>query len=890
MRRADRGTRLLAVFSRLRFAWSRRRVDEDTKREIDAHLDLLAEKYTKSGMTPEEAYRAARQQFGNVTVVREEIHQMNGITWVDSLARDLAYALRQVRRSPGFSAIVIAVLGLGIGGTTAVFSVVDAVLLAPLPYEQPGQLVRLYMQEPDNPSNRVAGMAATRFQTLRERAASFDGLAATRSDGSLTGLDLFRDGAAQRLQVLRVTSDYFRTLRSVPFRGPGFGPDDESGTRRVVLSDALWRSRFNGDPSVIGTSVLLSGELYEIAGVASPGFQDPIAGAVDVWLPHKLRGDRDTQLSTVFGRMHASASHAQVNEELRSLSQTMEPSEDDRRVATRIVAVALHEDVVASSRDFVQLLLIAVGLVLLVACVNVANLVLVRATGRVQEFSVRAALGCGRGRLMRQLLVETLVLAALGGAVGLVLATVGVKVLQMLGRDALPRVEAIGFDPIVLLFAAVVTMATALASGLMPAVQLTRSDPNRALAQQSRSGTHSRSNTRLRSGLAAAQLALALALLAGAGVLSVSFYRLMNVDLGFRTHRALTFDVNLPSVRYGDAARRAQFQEDLAERLAAIPGVTKAGGTSRLPATGSFHPWPFYIETGPLAGTRVPQPDPEHRTVSGEFFEALAIPVLAGRTFDERDDVRAPMRVVVSANLARLAFPGMPFENVVGQRIAVLQRRSTREIIGVVGDVAMDAYGKPTSAVYSAHRQFAGSRNWALTHVVATNVAPEKILPAVRAVVAAIDPELAMHRTAVMSEVVGRGTSRERFALVLIGAFAAVALTLAAIGLYGVIAHVVRQRTPEIGIRIALGASAAQVRALVLRQAVVVLSVGVVTGIGGALVLGRWLSSLLFETSPWDARVVAATVGLLTITGLLAAWLPATRASQMDARAAIQEG
>jgi predicted permease len=434
----------------------------------------------------------------------------------------------------------------------------------------------------------------------------------------------------------------------------------------------------------------------------------------------------------------------------------------------------------------------------------------------------------------------------------------------------------------------------------LPALRLARSDPNRALVQQSRSATASRRQGRLRSGLAAAQLALALALLSGAGVLSMSFHKLMKVDLGFRVDGVLTFEVNLPGVRYAEAGRRALFQEQLASRMAAIPGVTAVGGTSRLPTTGSFHPWPLYIETGPLAGTRVTlgsrpsrvdsQPDPEHRTVSGDFFEALAIPVLAGRTFDERDDVRAPMRAVVSANLARAAFPGMTFDRVIGQRIAVLGRRNTREIIGVVGDATIDVYGEPTAAVYSAHRQFAGNRNWVLTQVVATDLRPESVLPAVRAVVADIDPQLVVHRVAAMNEIVGRGASRERFALVLIGAFAAVSLSLAAIGLYGLLAYMVRQRTPEIGIRIALGASAARVRGLVFRQAALVLSVGVVAGIAMALVLGRWLSSLLFQTSPSDPRVVFAMAVLLILTGLIAAWLPARRASRMDARIAIQEG
>jgi putative ABC transport system permease protein len=810
--------------------------------------------------------------------------------------QDLRYALRQLRRSPAFSAVVISTLALGIGGTTAVATVAHAVLLAPLPYAQAGQLVRLYQEEPGNPATR-GGVSAPHFRTLRDQTASFADVGARYFREDL-GLDLSKDGDGQRLRTLLVTSDYFRTLRAAPFIGPGFQPDDEAGepgndrtgARRVVLSDAVWRARFNADQSIVGTFIRLSAEPFEVAGIAPAGFEDPVVGAVDAWVPYNLTRDTITEnySLTVVGRLRAGTSVTQALAELAVLSQSMKERWPEVK-ASSIVAVPLQADVVAPSRNLLQLLLVAVGLVLLVACVNVANLMLVRATGRAPEFAIRTALGSGRGRLARQLLVEALVLAGFGGVAGLALATIGVSVLKRLGRDALPRIDSIGFDPLVLVFAVVVTVATALACGVMPALRLARTDPSRALARQSRSATGSRWQGRLRTGLAAAQLALALALLTGAGVLSASFYQLMNIDLGFRVDGVLTFDVNLPGVRYG-AERRAAFQEDLARQLAAIPGVIAAGGTSRLPATGSFHPWPLHIDTGPLAGTRVPEPpEPQHRTVSGEFFKALSMPVLAGRTFDDRDDASAPMRAVVSADLARIAFPGMPLESVVGQRIAVLGRKNRREIIGVVGDVKIDVYGKPSAAVYSAHRQFAGNRNWMLTHVVATNGPAESIIPAIRAVVAGMDPELVVHRAAAMADVVGRGTSRERFALVLMGAFAGVALTLAAIGLYGVLAYVVRQRTPEIGIRIALGATAAHIRLSILRQAGLALGAGLVAGTAGALVLGRWLTTLAFGISPSDPRIVVAAAALLTLTGLIAAWLPARRAARVEPRDAMNE-
>ena len=813
-----------------------------------------------------------------------------------AVEQDLRYAVRQARRSPGFSAVVIATLAVGIGGATAVFNVAHAVLLAPLPYSEPGQLVRLYQQEPGNPSTR-RGVSAPHFRVLRDESASFEAVAARyiRED---MGLDIANGGNPQRLRVLLVTSDYFRTLRSERFVGPGFQVDDEAGepgddrtgARRVVLSDRVWRARFDGDPSILGKTIRLSAEPYEVAGIAPEGFEDPLVGAVDAWLPYNLARDTLTEnySLTVIGRLRTGVSAKQALGELAALSQAMKQRWPEVG-ASSVVALPLQEDVSAPSRGLLQLLIVAVGLVLMVACVNVANLVLVRATGRAQEFAVRRALGSGRGRIARQLMVENLVLAGCGGIAGLALAWSAVRVLQSFGRDALPRADGIGLNLTVLLFAILVTMGVALFCGVTPALRSAGSDPGHALTLQSRSATGSRRQARLRSGLAAAQLALALALVVGAGVLSVSFYQLMKVDMGFRVERVLTFDVNLPGARY-DADRRASFHEELAERLATIPGVAAAGGTSRLPGTGSLNTWPVLIETGPLAGTRVMQPElREHRTVSGGFFEALAIPVLAGRTFDDRDDALAPMRAVISANLARAAFPGLPLDQVIGQRIGVLTRRSSREIIGVVGDVTIDVYGRRSAAVYSAHRQFAGNRNWALTQVVSSAGPPQRILPDVRAIVASMDPELVVYRPAAMTEVVGRGASRERLALILMVMFAAVSLTLAALGLYGVLAYAVRQRTPEIGIRMALGATGGQVHLMVLRQAGLLILAGLAAGTAGALMLGRWLRSLVFAVSPSDPGILLGAVVLLTMTGLVAAWLPARRASRVAPRTAMQE-
>jgi len=855
---------------------------------MDAHLDLLAERYVRAGMTPDDARAAARRQFGNATLVREEVYVMNGISWLDGVTQDLRYAVRQFRRNPGFAAIVVATLALGIGGTTAVFSVVQAVLLAPLPYEQPGQLVRFYQQDPDKPHTRSV-LAATHFTWLRDRTSSFESVAALFTY-SETGRDFVKDGQGQRLRVLRVTSDYFLTLRAGSLRGPGFDRTDDTGTRRVVLSDRLWRTLFASDPSIVGASLQLSGEPFEVVGIAPADFEDPIAGAVDAWSPYNLTQDtyEENYSLTAIGRLRPGVALEQARAELDALSPSMKERWPAAGLSS-LLAVPLQEDLVAPARAPLHLLLAAVALVLLVACVNVANLVLVRATGRVHEFAIRAALGSGSRRLARQLLVESAVLGSLGGLCGLALASVGVAVLQNLGREALPRLDAVAFDPMVLGFALAVTMATTVAFGVAPILHLGRVSPNHALRQQSRSATGTRRQGWLRSGLATAQLALALTLLVGAGVLLASFYRLQQVDLGFRVERVLTFDVNLPTVRY-DAARRAIVQEDLARALQTIPGVTAAGGISRLPATGGFHMWNTYVRSGPRAGMAVSQGNGfniQQRTISGNIFAAFGIPVLAGRTFDERDTASEPPRAVVSANFARQAFPGMPFDGVIGQQIAAAGQQLG--IIGVVDDVTLDPYGAPTLVVYHAHRQYASNRNWTLTQVVATELPPMQVLAAVRAKVAALDPELVVHRPMPLTDIIGRGTSRERFALVLMGAFASVALLLAALGLYGVLAYNVRQRTQEIGIRIALGASAAQIRALVLRQAVIVLCIGLLAGLTGAVLLGRWLTTLVFQISPWDPRIFLTTATLLAVTGLIAAWLPARRAAHITPTIAMQD-
>ena len=835
----------------------------------------------------------ARSSDGSVTlwlqVLGDLIFHAPKEHW-NEVKQDLGYAVRQLRRSPGFSAAVVATLALGIGGTTAVFSVVEAVLLASLPYEASEQLVRFYQEEPAVASSRTR-VTGPHFKAIRDRATTFEDVAAFQETN---GADMVANNQVQRLRLLQVTSGYFRTLRVNPQRGRGFESADETGAHYVILSDAMWRIRFGSDPSSIGATVQLSAEPYVVVGIAPPGFQDPIVGDVDAWVPYDLarNNNEENYTLTAFGRLRNGARLEQAQGEIAALTRGLASQWPGVRASTLVVH-RLKEDLVAPSRRTLQVLLIAVSLVLLVACVNVANIFLVRATARSREFAIRTALGSGSARIVRQLLLESLVLAAVGGLLGLGLSAWGVRTLRALGHDAIPRLAEVGFDATVLAFATLLTVGTAVGVGMMAAIRFAHIEPSQALGAQSRSATGTRGHARVRSALAAAQLALALTLLSAAAVLMVSFQRLQGKDLGFRIERVLTFEVSLPSARY-NGSRRANFQEELARRLESIPGVTRAGGTSHLPAIGTRHAWPVRVDSGPLAGT-VPRiltggtdQQAENRVVSGQYFAALDIPVVAGRTFSAEDTADVQSRAIVSADFARQAFPGVSPANVVGQQIAIFSQKSS--IIGVVGDVALDPYGAAGATVYRPHAQNAEFMNWTLTQVVATTLPPEGILAAVRTEVAALDPELVVYRVAPMTERVGRGVSRERFAFVLMGAFAVVAVMLAALGLYSVLAYAVRQRTREIGIRIALGATAADVRALVFRQAAMVVGIGLVVGIAGAAGLGRVLASLLFETSPSNVRVLMATAALLMGVASLAAWLPARRAARIEPRVAIQEG
>ena len=784
--------------------------------------------------------------------------------------------------------VAILTIAIGVGATSAIASAVDAALIQPLPYQQPGQLVRLYQADTVHPGDRNF-VTPVHYLAFRSRLSSFSAVAAVATY-SEAGADIGTGESARRIRVLPVSSDYFDVTRVAPLLGRGFRPeeDDEVGTV-VILSFELWQHQYDGNPNIVGRVIDMNGAPQTVIGVMPRGYRDPVVGSVDAWTPVDLRAGKDpsnidNHYLSVIGRLRPTIPMARAQAELDLLMASIVREYSH---ASRVRSVArlypLKDDIVGGATRSYMLMLGAALLVLVLVCVNVANLLLVRGSERARELAVRSALGASRSRIVRQMLLESVALALVGGAAGLLVARGTMAVILAIGAGSMPRIESTHVDAHLLIIALVLSTVSAIGFGLGPALRMARSEPREVLQEQGRSFTGGRRQMRMRQWLVVAQVALAFVLLVGAGVLLASFSRLRDLDLGVRTDHVLTYELHLPEARY-DSTARARLYEEIAARTEALPGVRAAGGVSKLPATGQYHEWGVQALTGPLANTqREGNVGGQNRVVSGDYFKAVGIPIVDGRVFDAHDDNKAPDRVVVSRRLAEQLFPGV---RAVGQRLNTGNHDS--EIIGVVGDVAVDAEGRIEPYVYHAHRQFAGDRNWALIQTVLTAGDPSALQNALRQTVASLDPQLVMYKPVALNDAIGRGESQRRFTMQMLTAFAAVALALAALGLFGVLSYGVRLRTREFGIRMALGAEAASVRGLVLREAFTVTALGVALGIGGAVALSRVIASAAFQTAPLDPWVLASVVAFIATVAAVAAYLPAYRATTVDPRTALQ--
>jgi predicted permease len=806
---------------------------------------------------------------------------------MEGFGKDVRFALRMLRRTPGVSAAAIVALALGIGANTAIFSVVDGVLLRPLPYHDSRALVVLNGNFPEQGLVHIP-VSVPELQDVQKQSrllASVGGY--TLGDSNLSG----GVGAPERVCAGAASSSLFPTLGVQPALGRNFTDDEQLvGHNKVaILADGLWRQRFGGDPAIVGKTLQLDGETFQVVGVLPRGFQ--IREPCDIWSPLASNDPaltRGAHFLGVVGRLRAGVTPAQLDAELGALSTRLtEQYPNNYRSGTWFLQERpMLDDVVGDARPPLLLLLAAVAFVLLIACANVANLTLARAAARNREMALRTALGAARGRLIRQMLTEAVLLSAMGGLLGLGLAVWGVDGMVALSPDALPRATEIALDGRVLAFSMGLSLLTGVAFGLMPALSASRPDLTASLKDGSRGATGTRG--RLRQTLVVAEIALSLVLLVGTGLMARSFVAVRRVDPGFRPDHVLTISVSLPSVTRSneEKARWVSYYRRATERLAQLPGVQAVGAANLLPLDNNSSDYSFTIENYvPRSPGDVP--DNELREVAGDYFAALGVPLVRGRLFGPSDDQNAPRVVVINEAMARRYWPNA---DPIGRRLRTNRRSETPEwatVVGIVGNIHHFGLDQPVKPeMYFPHAQMRNSSGLSL--IIRTVGEPLQEAGAARAALAEIDPLQPVFDVRTLNDLVARSIEGRRFALLLMLIFAGVALLLAAVGIYGVMSYTVAQRTQEIGIRVALGATPASVLAMVLRDGLRLVVLGLGLGVAGALALTRLVSSLLYGVSATDAATYVAIAIALAAVAVVAIVIPARRATRVDPMLALR--
>ena len=818
---------------------------------------------------------------------------------METLLQDVRLALRKLTHRPAFAGLAIGTLALGIGANTAIFSVIDRVLLQPLPYSQPDRLVRLQIKFRDGFGQSVS---IPKFLAWKQHTDAFESMCA--SDFSGPGLNLSGGATPEQVKAIHVSADFFPVFDATTTLGRVFGAEEDrpGGPRLAVMTHGLWVRRFGGDPSVVGRVIVLDGEPYTVTGVLRTSFRS--YPSADLYLP--LQADPATtnqgHFLSVAGRLKPGATldsaRAQMGVAAERFRQQYPDAIGKEESAT---AAPFGESMVGDVRRPLLILLAAVAMVLLIACANVANLQLAQAMGRTRELAIRGALGAVRWRIVRQLLTESFVLALAGAAVGLVVANLGVRALLALGPDTLPRAaelrDAAPLDFRVLLFTLGCALFTGLVFGLIPALQITRTDPNATLKETgSRSGTGRRHHY-TRSVLVVAETALAIVLLVGAALLIRTFSSLRSVDAGFNPERVLSFETSLGGSKYATTEAMDRLTREVVRRLEAVPGVVAAANVPFLPLEGGFG-MGFDIVGRPLPPDQTNSGGAGWMYVSDAYFKVLEIPLRRGRLFVERDTAASPSVVVVNEAFAKKYFPtGDPL----GQQIAIGKgmgpdfTEAPREIVGIVGDVKEAGLGNPAPEVMyiplaQAKNSFIELNNRLIptTWVVKTSVSPLGLASAVRQQIQGVDSQLAVAHERSLEQVFAEATGRQTFNMTLLSVFAGIALVLAALGIYGTLSYSVEQRSQEIGIRMALGADAADLRRMVMRQGLALAGLGMLIGLAGALALSRLITTLLYGVYPNDPLSFAAIALLLTAVAFLATWLPARRATQVDPLSALR--
>ncbi len=792
---------------------------------------------------------------------------------MQNLFQDLRYALRALLGKPGFSLIAIITLALGIGANTAIFSVINTVLLKPLPYKDADRLVAVWgkLLKADQ-----VELSPNELADFRERSRVFAQFAASER----TNLNLTGSGDPVRLEGQAVTANLFPMLGASPQLGRTFTPDEDRANARVaVLSHGLWQKRLGAKPDVIGKPILLDGKSYEVIGVMPGDFQFPPPGTNstlgEIWVPRSLETEtrRDAHNLFAIGWLRADANFAQARAEMDSFVR-QRAQEDSRRQGTGFTLVPLQAQVGRQLRPALLILAGAVGFVLLIACANVANLLLASASARQKEISIRLALGASRWRIVRQLLTESLLLSALGGGLGLLLAVWSSEAIRTLGAAQIPRADQIGVNGTALGFTFLLSMLTGIVFGLVPALQASRADLNGTLKEGGRSGSGG-GRRRLRSALVAVEVALSLMLLLGAGLLVKNFWQLLNVDPGFNTRNLLSLEVSLAGERYSDSPQRSAFYQQTLERLSSLPGVQAAAAINHPPFSGRRGINVFKIEGRPEPTGMSDTPLADFRVISSGYFRMMDIPVLQGRAFNESDGADAPRVAIVNQAFVQRFLPG---ENPLGRRLSGDNEWVT--VVGVVGDIRQSGLDQETAPhVYAPYQQMPARRSGILLR---TSVDPLSLAATIQKQVNAVDPDLPIYNLHAMDELIAGSMGGRRLNLVLLAAFALTALALAAVGIYGVISYSVSQRAREIGIRLAIGAQRTDVMKLIVWQGMIPVAIGVAAGIAGALALARAITTLLVGISANDPITFVAIVILLATVALLACFIPARRATKVD--------
>lgn len=869
----------------------------DVDEELDFHLQGRVEELVAAGWSADDARAEAVRQFGDPARYRDEcrsiareriVRERRGEMW-ERIGQDVRFALRSFRRSPGFATVSIVTLGLGIGATTAVFTVAKNVVFDPLPFERPEELVMVYEQNRSqniardfpSPPNYADWLAGNR---------SFEDLAAM-GDGSVTlsGIEQPRV-----LEVAYVTPNTFSVLGVEARVGRTFSPrdralslnEDVASASTAIISDGAWRSIFGGDPAVVGRTIRLNDVPVEVVGVMPPTFTVPRAD-VDVWLPVDYTSsahDRQSRYLRVFGRLAPNVTSAQAEADLDRIQAVIAQSEPEANQGWTVDVVPVQEEVVGTgARTILLLLLGAVGFVLLIACTNVANLLLGRSTTREREISVRTALGASRRRVLHQLLTESLVLGLLGGALGVGLAYVGVDLLLRLEPADLPRIREVGVDGASLVFALASALLTAVLFGLVPALHAARGSVSESLKGTSSVGGRSE---RARSVLVVLEVAVSLVLLVGAGLLGRSLLRLHAVDPGFASEGVTIARVNLGSQDYPTSADRIVYFEEMLRRLRSTTGVAQAGVTSTLPMDPAGIDFDLpYLAEGQPARPEQELPQMSYRIVSEGYFEALGIEVVRGRSFDALDRAETRRVLVVNETFTEQLWPG---EDAIGKTVTIYYVDDTPwEVVGVVEDTRHGGLGAPAPAqMYVPLTQ--AEVLFGYMHFAVRTTGDADITSVVRSVGAEVDPKYPLYSVSTMRSLLAASTEQDRFVAVLLGAFALLALCLATVGIHGVVAYQVARRTREIGLRMALGAERARVLRSVLGRAATLAGLGIALGAIGAAVATRVVRGLLYEVSPLDPITFAGVGAMLLAAALVSALVPALRASKMDPAGALR--